>query len=155
MSKLTFSFRYNGTIFVFSNLLVKFWWFPSISGLYDVLFLYLTKSRNFSNSLFSVFTGCQAVVVSIGNIGTMYLLKKKLNLSEPIINTISGLGECVFVSWYQVTCSEYFYHTTLYAAQWSNSGAFLLLEGWGVSVLTPKARVISDVRYNFISVEQL
>ncbi|XP_067946529.1 proton-coupled folate transporter-like [Watersipora subatra] len=61
-------------------------------GLYDVLFLYLTKTRNFTNSLFSLFTGSQALIACIGNIGVMYLLKTRLNLTEPIINAISALG---------------------------------------------------------------
>ena len=66
-----------------------------VLGLYDVLFLYLTKSRNFTNSLFSLFTGGQAGIACIGNIVVMYLLKTVLNLSEPLINGISALGEAI------------------------------------------------------------
>lgn len=64
-----------------------------LAGLYDVLFLYLTKSRDFSNSLFSLFTGGQAALQCIGNIVMMYLLKSMANLTEPMINMISAAGK--------------------------------------------------------------
>lgn len=63
------------------------------TGLYDVLFLYLTKSRGFTNSLFSLFTGGQAVLQSIGNILAMYIFKKVFNLTEPMINIVAAVGK--------------------------------------------------------------
>ena len=67
--------------------------FLLLLGLFDVLFLYLTKSRSFTNSLFSLFTGSQAMLQSVGNILAMYLLKKLLNLTEPMITVWSTVGK--------------------------------------------------------------